>query len=137
MMASLRIGVPSIDKEHAELVAQLNALARLPDAVPDTERFSEILSQLGQQINAHFNSEENAFRSAGLPAIEMASHIQAHTDILDQYSRLNLDLIQGKTFSRGEVILMIKSWILDHIEHHDLKLIPYRMACIQEQERDG
>ena len=108
LLPSLFIGVPSIDKEHHELVSQLDALVSDPDAMLDTEGFSVILCQLGVQINTDFNNEERIFKSFGMPANEMASHVRAHTDILDQYTRLNLDLIQGKAFSRSDVLLMIK-----------------------------
>ena len=41
LLPSLLIGVPAIDKEHDELVAQLNALANHPEALPDNDFFSE------------------------------------------------------------------------------------------------
>ena len=48
---SLLIGVPEIDDEHDELIRQLDHLRGDPDALLESERFSEVLSQLGAQIN--------------------------------------------------------------------------------------
>lgn len=42
LLPSLLIGVPFIDKEHDELVAQLDCLLSHPDALQDADRFSEV-----------------------------------------------------------------------------------------------
>jgi hemerythrin len=122
---ALRVGVPSIDREHVALVAQLDRLNANPDAYPGTEAFSEILSRLGRQINAHFDSEEAILRECAMPADIVLEHIRAHTDILDQYSRLNLELMNGRVFSRDEALGLIRSWIVEHVLHHDMKLSQY------------
>ncbi|MBI5108278.1 MAG: hemerythrin family protein [Rhodocyclales bacterium] len=122
---AIRVGVPAIDREHAALVAQLDRLNANPDAHPGTETFSEILSRLGRQINAHFDSEEAILRECAMPTEIVLEHIQAHTEILDQYSRLNLELMNGKALSRDEALGMIRRWIVDHVLHHDMKLTQY------------
>ena len=125
---SLCVGIPSIDQEHYDLVRQLDRLINSPDVYPGTERFSEILSQLGTQLKAHFINEENLIRSIAMPEAEVARHIQAHSHILEQYNRLNRTLMQGDRADRSEVVRMIKSWITDHIVHHDLKIRAYDPA---------
>lgn len=60
-----------------------------------------------------------------MPEADVASHIQSHSHIFGQYTRLNLDLMQGERKDRSEVVRMIKSWIIDHIVHHDLKIRAY------------
>jgi len=125
LLPSLLIGVPFIDKEHDELVAQLDSLLNHPDALPDTEKFSEILSQLGGQIDAHFTHEENFFKSLGMPEKEVAGHVQTHTEILNQYTQLVLDLMHGKVPGRAEVLLMIKDWIIGHVVRCDLNIKNY------------
>ena len=126
---SMLIGVPSIDREHHALVSQLNRL--IDDARADTgsAAFSEVLSQLGRQINAHFDSEEGVLRSCGMPIDEVAEHIQAHNEIIDQYATLNLDLMQGRQISRAGVLLMIKGWIVDHLLQYDTKIRKYFPAA--------
>ena len=125
LLPSLLIGVPFIDKEHDELVAQLDSLLSHPEALPDTEKFSEILSQLGGQINAHFNHEEDFFKSLGMPEKEVEGHVQTHTDILNQYTQLVLDLMHGKAPGRTDVLLMIKDWIIGHVVRFDLNIKNY------------
>ena len=123
--ASLRIGIPAIDREHHDLVRQLDRLMSNPDVYPGTDGFSEILSQIGKQFKAHFITEEKLMRSLGMPEALVDSHIRAHHHILDQYTRLNLDLMQGKATDCSEVVRLAKSWITDHIAHHDLKIRAY------------
>ena len=119
---SLLIGVPSIDKEHYELVLQLDRLISHPESCPGTESFSEALSQVGGQFKAHFINEEGILKSIGMPEIDVANHVQAHSLILGQYAQLNLDQMQGKVVSRYEALQMIKGWIISHVVHHDLKI---------------
>jgi hemerythrin-like metal-binding protein len=125
---SLRIGVPSIDKEHHALVSQLDRLNDSPDAHPRSEVFLDILHQLGDAIGAHFDHEEAYLKSCGMPVHEVTEHVQAHTEILDQYVRLNLDLMEGKPVVYAEVLLMIKRWIIDHLMRHDLRIRSYVRA---------
>ncbi len=122
---SLSVGIPSIDQEHHELVRQLHRVISNPDVYPGTESFSEVLSQLGAQFKRHFMHEEKLIKSLGMPEAEIASHIQAHNHIFEQYSRLNLDLMQSNRTDRSEVVNFLKSWITDHIVHHDLKIRAY------------
>ena len=126
---SLRVGIPRIDQEHHDLIRQFDRLINNPDVYPGTERFSEVLSQLGAQFKAHFISEEKLIKSIGMPEADVASHIQSHSHIFAQYTRLNQDLMQGKRKDRSEVVRMIKSWITGHIVHHDLKIRAYVPAA--------
>ena len=122
---SLVIGVPSIDKEHDELFSQLDSLVGHPDALSDSARFSEVLSQLGGQIYRHFTSEERIFKSFGMPEDIVQSHVDAHTGILYQYTQLNIDLMKGKRLDQIDVLRMIKDWIVGHVAHHDLIIKDY------------
>jgi len=125
---SLRVGVSSIDREHLDLVAHLDRLHANLDANPGTDAFSEVLSRLGRQINAHFDSEEAILRDCGMPAQTVLDHIRAHTEILDQYARLNLELMHGKAVSRDEALVMIREWIVEHVTNHDMVIAEYAPA---------
>jgi hemerythrin-like metal-binding protein len=126
---SLQIGVPSIDQAHLEFVQQLDRLVGNSDAHPGTEVFSEVLSWMGGQIATHFTNEEVIIKLIGMPAEDVASHIQAHSEIHDQYTRLSLELMQGKLPDRVDVLQMIKGWTIDHVVFHDLKMKPYLLSC--------
>ncbi len=123
--SSLLIGVPSIDQEHHDLVTQLESLITTTDAHPNSEHFSEIFSRLGQQITDHFVHEEEIFRALDMPADEVQDHVQTHTEILNQYVRLNIDLMEGQPLARSDVLRMIKRWIVDHVLQHDIRIRNY------------
>ena len=125
-LASLTlIGAASIDKEHLALFAQLDRLHGNPSAHPDTEAFLEVFSRLGRQISAHFDSEEGILKACGMPPDQIAAHVQAHDEILEQYAQLNLDLMEGKKLTRSEALLTIKRWIIDHVVYHDTRIRAY------------
>lgn len=123
--SSLLTNVPSIDREHFDLVTQLDALINNVNAHPDTEAFSEILSRLGTQIGTHFRNEETILKSLAMPEVEVFSHIQAHTGILNQYTQMNLDLMEGKVIARADALVMIKRWIVTHLLNYDILIRNY------------
>ncbi len=122
---AIRIGLPLIDGEHVALVRQLDRLNADQDAHPNSDSFSEVLSGLGRQINAHFDSEEDILRSCGMPPELVLEHINAHTEILEQYARLNLDLMAGKFHTRDEALGLVRRWIVDHVLNHDVRIAEY------------
>lgn len=122
---AIRVGLPVIDREHVALVRQLDRLTADKDARPGSEAFSEVLSRLGRQINAHFDSEEEILRDCGMPPEMVMDHIRAHTEILEQYACLNLDLMAGKLQSRDEALGLVRRWIVDHVLNHDVRIRDY------------
>lgn len=125
---SMLIGVPSIDREHSALISQLNRLIENPLAEPDSESFAEILSLLGPQISSHFDDEEMVLKTCGMPAAEVAEHVEAHTEILEQYAQMNCDLMEGKPLSRSDALREVKDWIVDHLRRYDSRIKLYLPA---------
>ncbi len=125
---AIRIGLPAIDRDHVALVKQLDQLNSHKEAHPGGDTFSEVLSQLGHQINAHFDSEEEILRSCGMPPELVLAHIQAHTEIIEQYTLLNLDLMAGKYCSREDALGLVRHWIVDHVLNHDVKISEYLLG---------
>jgi hemerythrin-like metal-binding protein len=125
--SALLVGIPQIDNEHAELMAVIDRLIGPPALHIRSDKFSEILSRLGLQLVEHFRHEEEFIRSCGLPAHEVAAHIDAHGEILEQYTRLQLDLMCRTSPNpvEAEIVAMTRSWIVDHFEAFDLKLQAY------------
>lgn len=121
----LRVGIPLVDIEHAELMAAITRLMGPPSVHINSEEFSEIISRLGQQLATHFSHEEEIILSCGLPAHDAAAHIKAHVEILEQYTRLQLDLMFRPAPDQEEIVDMIRSWIVVHLTAFDLKLRPY------------
>ena len=121
----LLLGLPEIDSQHGALFAQLDRLIARTQAQHLSEPFLEILSQLGRQINAHFESEESFLRACGMPPEELAEHMSAHEEILEQYTRLNLDLMAGKPIGQQSILKQVREWIVEHVLRHDSRIRQY------------
>jgi hemerythrin-like metal-binding protein len=125
---SLRLGVPAIDRQHASLIAALNRLIADEHAGPGSVLFSDVLTQLGHELDEHFRLEEFHFTRLGLPGAEVEAHVAAHGEILSQYAHLNLDLMHPHGHSRQGLLILLRSWIVEHIESFDLGLRRYLPA---------
>jgi len=123
--ASLAVGIPAIDREHAGLLAEFERLIGPPAVHLDSETFSEVISRLWHQLAAHFKNEEQILASCGLPPETVAVHRQAHWHILEQYTELQFDLMSSSRLDQAEVLSMLRTWLVDHLVAHDLKLRPY------------
>ena len=124
----LEIGDPLIDEEHRRLFRLMHKLRQFSSSADKEEAFGDLLSQLGLMIFNHFHNEEIIIKSLPLPPSDIEAHIQAHKSIIERYAMLSLELMQGKPIDRGEALLMVQDWVLNHLHAHDLKLRPFIKA---------
>jgi hemerythrin-like metal-binding protein len=103
-------------------MVQLNRLLSDPTAHPTTVTFIEALSQLGVELSTHFKNEEALINSTGMPKHEIEQHVEAHTEILLQYTDLNMALMNKELPSREEALTMIKGWIVEHMAQYDTRI---------------
>jgi hemerythrin-like metal-binding protein len=120
------IGMPLIDAEHADLIIELNRLLSQTDnppaLTPKSELFAEAISRIGEKIIQHFEHEEEILKTCGFPASEVSEHIAAHERIVEQFAQLQFDMMLGKSPDHSTILLMIRSWVLTHLEGFDLRL---------------
>lgn len=121
----LLLGLPEIDSQHGALIQQLDRLINATRTDSQDDSFLEVLSQLGRQIDAHFLSEESFLKICGMPPDEVAKHISAHEEILEQYTRLNLDLMIGEAIGQQSIVKLVRNWIVDHIVEYDFRIAEY------------
>ena len=119
---TLWIGDPLIDSEHRALLRALGEITIASDSDTPAGRrdFYDVLSQFGGALSDHFAHEEALMRSIAMPDAAYAAHVQAHEAIVEQYTVLNLELMQGRQAPRNNIRQLVRQWILDHIIHHDL-----------------
>ena len=121
----LKIGEPLIDKEHAFLIKRLEYLVDELQPPPENELFFAILSEIGFEIGKHFAHEEVIIKTLRMPDAEVQRHLHAHNEIIEQFVQLNLDLMDGQSFSRLDILRMVKAWVVGHILEYDLALRRY------------
>ena len=122
---AFKVGHYQIDDEHANLLRVLNRLVQSPLSDVGLGSFDDIFGELGKTIIDHFNYEESVFKRLGMPDQEMQAHLQAHIDIIEDYSMLCIDQLDNVAPTRESRLSMVKQWIFGHIADHDLKLRPY------------
>ena len=121
----LLIGIESIDNEHGELFDLLRRLRSMPTKPANSSEFSELLGRLGRALMAHFGTEEKFLNSCAMPAAQVQRHLEAHTQILQQYVELNLDLMKHQPLAHADILQMVEYWLTDHIKLHDLQIRNY------------
>ena len=119
---ALWIGDPLIDSEHRALLRALGEMSIASESPAGRHDFFDVLSQFGGTLADHFAHEEALMRSIAMPDAAYAAHVRAHEAIIEQYTVLNVELMQGHQAPRSSIRQLVRQWILDHIIHHDLAI---------------
>ena len=122
----LQIGIPSVDEEHQSLFDHLDLLQNSPGETLDVSEFGEALSRLNSQLIDHFTSEEMLMKSIGMAAGELARHVDAHSQVIEQITQLSFDLMKRRRIARELVLSKVRAWIVEHLAEHDLELRKYQ-----------
>lgn len=94
---SLVTGVKSLDDDHRELVAGINAIAEAEQAA-DQSALLDRLTAFKEQLVEHFQSEEAYLESLNYP--QLAAHSQHHSEIMVAIERLIRDVQNGDPVER-------------------------------------
>ncbi len=118
----LVLGVPEIDEEHQQLVANMNSLGH---AIKNGEltAVGQTLAFLEEYARFHFDNEENAMQAAGYPMLD--SHIKEHRSFSARLANLKRDITSGLHDSRYlafQVQLFLIDWLANHIVRTDRHL---------------
>lgn len=121
----LNTGVERIDEQHKVLVNTLNeAKARL-SPFPDRKPLEEITRDLLSYALYHFETEEQLMQDSGYGSArpdEMARHIEEHRRFTRTVLRIRERIEVGEPVSRDDLIGFLTEWLLQHIQHTDMKL---------------
>ncbi len=128
---SMSVGEDSIDKQHQQLLAEINTLLdailnrHSEDKVEDTIRF------LDDYIDKHFSYEEQYMSEIGYPDRE--AHIAMHREFTKKYNNFKSEL--KATGVTSELAMEVQSymgqWWMSHIKKEDKK---YHLYIIAREE---
>jgi hemerythrin len=114
------VGVPSIDREHRELIALVNrAHARLDDPRSDVT-ISDFLGEIYARIAGHFESEERVMRAARYDQTEL--HAAEHERLLDEMRAMMRAYEHRHLFEEQEFAGRLRDWFVNHFRTHDARL---------------
>lgn len=129
------IGVPLIDTQHQQLLAQMR---RLSDRVKvgSHEEVSEVLDFLGHYVVNHFRDEEQLMRTARYPFVEQ--HVHEHRTFHTYYQKLRTEIEAGSgdpTYITFRIQLLLVDWLINHTTKTDRHLGSFlRNPAVNEPE---
>lgn len=129
---ALSVGMPAIDEQHHWLVDTMNQLhSELASHEPDRASLGRVLEGLMDYTVNHFVAEEVLFERHRYP------HAAAHKALHDQFTKKVMHMLtehEGGKSLGGEVVELLKEWLVKHIMGADRAYVPHLEAA-QEVER--
>lgn len=126
-----KLGLPTIDAEHKELLAVCNQFLDAVQAQAPLRQLADILHAMIARARNHFRAEEHMLDRHGYPAL--AAHKAEHDRLLVQAEALKSrydDAGQEEEMSRltTETATFLQTWLLDHIRANDRPYRPFLMT---------
>lgn len=119
----LSTGINSIDEQHKQLVAMVNALHNAMKMRKGAAESGKILGRLAEYTVSHFAHEEEMFETHKYP--ERVQHKQAHDDLVAQVVEFKTEFEQGKAALSMELMTFLSDWLRGHILKTDMEYVPY------------
>lgn len=121
---SMRTGLPEIDRQHQELIQQLNELYETMLYGAGEKKLTEVLQFVGEYANFHFQREEECMHRYRCPAADINRN--AHAQFLATFTGLAGRLqTEGPTEAvQLAVQRELLDWFLQHIKGVDTQLRP-------------
>lgn len=117
----LKTGIPSIDDQHHNLIKLINKLHSGLMKGDSYEIFGEVLTQLLDYTNYHFQYEEKLFAQIKYEYEE--EHKRHHENLVKKVMKFQYRYKSGDITLTMDVIQFLKSWLLEHIQVEDKKYI--------------
>ena len=126
-------GNEQLDEQHkiwVDFYNRLDAAMIEKDLQELQETRSDILKKMSEYVDYHFRYEEDFMRSIGYPDAD--KHWRMHKNLRDKIYRIHRDQLEGRLVLNREIMELIKSWLLDHIIQHDMKVTAYHSRQLKE-----
>ena len=112
-------GIVALDKEHQELVAQINQLCEAIRDKRGDEQLDEVLAALVGYTEHHFQHEEALMAEYGYPGL--ADHQKVHQSLRDTVQEIKAKNVAGNDGLAQELYKFLRGWLLGHIVEVDKK----------------
>lgn len=122
---SYAVGHPTIDQQHQELFARMNALLVAMNARRGQEEIERLLGFLSGYVVQHFGAEEALMRQHAYDG--MAAHVAEHQGFEAEMRRM-VDAYRKSGASASMVIALnhrLRDWLLGHVGRMDTKLAAF------------
>jgi hemerythrin len=112
-------GIVALDKEHQQLVAQINSLFEAIREKRGEDALKDILAMLEDYTENHFQHEEKLLAEYNFPGL--AEHQEVHQALRDDVQALKERYHQGSEGLAQELLKFLRVWVLEHIVNVDKK----------------
>lgn len=123
------VGHDVIDAQHRKIVEFINRLNSIGCSSDQYKLIYDIFKDLVAYTQVHFHTEEQLMREHGYT--ESAEHKEKHLSFVKQITRFMKDFKEEKKNVTGDLLVLLKSWLLEHIQQEDKKLARF----IQEKTK--
>jgi hemerythrin len=114
------IGNASVDKEHEELIEQINLLYEQLSLPLDTVAIESMLADIQADISTHFALEELLMQEAGFAEFE--AHKEDHEKLLDQIHDLIFHFSEDPENGSKMLLNRLSDWFSHHFKGFDARL---------------
>jgi hemerythrin len=115
-----RIGIPAVDHEHRELIAQINEILAQAQQPELGAEVVDCLGELHASISAHFALEENVMRERNYDGY--TDHKADHERLLDDIHDLTDEADDPLGLDLEGFSERLSQWFLGHFSSHDARL---------------
>jgi len=121
---SLRIGVPSIDDDHKNIILWINDIHGMADYNFPHRTLVYVLDCFVDYVENHFRREERAMEAVNYKGID--AHKRAHQKFEEYIGNVHaLVMADRNSVVSAEVMDFIVNWLSDHIANVDALMAPF------------
>jgi hemerythrin len=116
-------GIPSIDEQHRQLLAQFEALLVAIHEDQMADRIPGLLAFLAKYVDTHFAEEEVHMQATHYPGF--LGHKAIHDNMRAQVTELVVEHQKDPAIMTEKVIDFLTEWLIGHINEHDRRMARY------------
>jgi hemerythrin-like metal-binding protein len=124
-------GVEGIDREHEELIDQINAVYALIDSLADKQRVIDSLGDIYGSISVHFALEEQLMQRHGYDRYH--EHKADHQRLLDDIGDFTEAFEATAELDEAVFKQKLADWFQLHFKNHDSRL--HELATLMSQNK--
>lgn len=123
---NLLVGVSEVDRQHKQLVVQINALHDAMRSGQGKDALETTLGERAAYTQYHFTAEEQYMQKFGYPGY--AAHKTEHDAFVAKVAGFRKDYAAGKLGLSIEVMKFLRNWVTGPIRGSDT----HYPACFRE-----
>jgi hemerythrin len=114
---SYSVKVAVCDQQHMRLFDIINKLADAMRMGKGQDVVNQVVTELLDYTNTHFQDEEALLQKANYPQLE--AHQEMHRIFVKKVQSLQSQAQMGKRVNAAQLLSLIRDWLVNHIQKAD------------------